>query len=135
MKLCYVAGAYRGYGDFEVFHNIIAARTVAERLWKMGYPTICPHLNSQFMSGLTDEEVFIEGGKLMIEKCDMVVLVSPDSPEKSQGTKAEVNHAFDRGIPVMVFNKKGKLVPWRRKVDWMTRLIALCVVGLEEETE
>ena len=75
MKLAYVAGKYRGRTHNEIAQNIHAARSVATRLWELGYAVICPHTNSGFMSGVAAEEVFLEGGLEMLRRCDLLVLV------------------------------------------------------------
>jgi len=96
--IVYVAGAYRADTESGVYHNIQKARRVAEQLWAKGWPTICPHLNSAYMGGVAPDEVFLQGGLLMLERCDRVVLV-PGWID-SAGTRAEIAHARARGLPV-----------------------------------
>ena len=98
MKLAYIAGPYRGRTHNDVAQNIAAAREVAAHLWSLGYAVICPHLNSAFMSGAAPEEVFMEGGLIMLRRCDLVVLV--DGWQASQGTAREIEEARTHGIPI-----------------------------------
>ena len=98
MKLAYVAGKYRGRTHNEIAQNIHAARSVATRLWELGYAVICPHTNSGFMSGVAAEEVFLEGGLEMLRRCDLLVLV--DGWAGSEGTAIEIEEAKRIGLPV-----------------------------------
>ena len=107
MKIAYVAGKYRGKAPSDIYDNIAKARDVAIKLWKLGYATICPHLNTQFMDGIVPDDSFLKGDLEIIERCDLVVVV--DNWEDSEGAKAEVILANIKGIPAFEFNKKGKL--------------------------
>ena len=98
MKLAYVAGRYRGRTHNDIAENIAAARTVAVRLWSLGYAVICPHLNSAFMSGVAPEEVFLNGGLEMVRRSNLVVLT--EGWQASQGTAREIEEARARGIPI-----------------------------------
>ena len=98
IKLAYVAGPYRGRTHNDIAENITAARTVAVRLWGLGYAVICPHLNSAFMSGVAPEDVFLNGGLEMVRRSDLVVLV--DGWAGSQGTAREIEEARAYGIPI-----------------------------------
>ena len=102
MKLAFICGPYRGASDNEVYGNIQRAREVAVAVWKMGYAVFCPHLNSAFMSGVVDEEAFLEGAKVMLQKCDLVVL-TPEW-EGSQGAKNEIREAINNGLLVYQFD-------------------------------
>lgn len=98
MKLAYVAGPYRADSESGVVANIRAAEEVAIELWKHGYAVICPHKNTALFGGLCPDEVWLKGDLVMLERCDLVVLVP--GWERSSGTKAEFVHAHERGIPV-----------------------------------
>ena len=96
--IVYVAGPYRADTIAGVRRNIERARAVAEELWAMGYPTICPHLNTAFMDGLAEDGDFLDGDLLILKRCDAVVLV--DGYEDSIGAMAEVKCAAQRGLPI-----------------------------------
>ncbi|HQE20292.1 MAG TPA: hypothetical protein PK607_17460, partial [Aggregatilineales bacterium] len=68
--LVYVAGPYRAATVDGIRENIEAARRVARRLWQAGYPTICPHMNTAFMDGAAPDEVWLQGGLVILERCD-----------------------------------------------------------------
>lgn len=99
MKVCYIAGPYRADTHRGVVENIRAAEAVAIEVWKLGYVALCPHMNSALFSGIAPEEVFLEGALELLRRCDMVVVVP--GWERSTGTRAELDEAERRNIPVM----------------------------------
>ena len=56
MRVAYIAGAYRGKSENEVYENIQHARRAARKLWEQNFCVICPHLNSAFMGGIDTYE-------------------------------------------------------------------------------
>jgi hypothetical protein len=99
MLLVYVAGPYRDpRGEYYVGRNIRAAADIAVELWRMGYAVLTPHLNTAFFGGAAPDEVWLKGDLVMLERCDLVVLVP--GWHTSSGTRAEVNRAHECGIPV-----------------------------------
>jgi len=98
MKIAYIAGPYRGRTHNDIAENIWAARSIATRLWELGYAVICPHLNSAFMSGAAPEETFLEGGLEILRRCDLLVLV--EGWQASKGTAREIEVARECGIPI-----------------------------------
>lgn len=97
--LCYVAGAYRDTrGAWFIRENIRAAEAVALSLWQRGIPALCPHKNTALFDGAAPDEVWLAGDLVMLARCDAVVLVP--GWRKSAGTRAEVEFAEARGIPV-----------------------------------
>lgn len=104
MKLCYIAGPYRGKSKIKIINwlqrqrNIRRARKAAEKLWKMGYAVLCPHLNTSNFDGLMPDETFLDGTLEMMKRCDLVVLVK--GWEKSSGTLNEIKTAKTLKIPV-----------------------------------
>jgi len=105
MQLVYVAGPYRGKSKIKIINyiqrqiNIAKARLVAQELWKAGFAVICPHSNSANFDGICDDEIFLEGDKEILKRCDLMILLP--NWEKSEGTKAEVLFACDNGIEVV----------------------------------
>lgn len=106
MELAYIAGPYRAKTRIGIIKNIMAARKVAQELWKAGYAVICPHSNSALFSSVP-EESFIDGDIEILKRCDAVVLV-PEW-EESTGTLSEIEVAIANGIPVYVW-EDGELV-------------------------
>jgi len=100
MQVAYVGGPYRdSRGDYYVTQNIERAKYVSVELWRKGYAVICPHCNTAYFSGaLSDEADFLDGGLELLSRCDLLVVI--DGWQKSQGTKAEIQMAHQKGIPV-----------------------------------
>lgn len=96
--LIYIAGPYRGASESDVFANIMRARTVAIQVWKAGFTAICPHLNTMFFGGVVKDDVILESDLFILSRCDAVLVL--DGWEASAGTKSEIGHANDNGIPV-----------------------------------
>ena len=88
MKVLFIIGPYRADTHSQVARNIITARAYAEKYWSKKYSVICPQLNSAFMSGVVDEQVFLDGYLEQLRRSD-VVLVLPGWKE-SEGSNREV---------------------------------------------
>jgi hypothetical protein len=100
MKVAYVAGAYRAKTKIGILINIIKARRIAKKLWKMGYVVICPHSNSAFMANKQlPESVFLDGYLSLLSRVDVVVL--RPGWKKSAGTMEEVQVAFNLGKQII----------------------------------
>ena len=97
MELAYVGGPYRAKSKIGIIKNIVAARKVAQELWKAGYAVICPHSNSGLFNGVP-EESFLSGDIEILKKCDILVLVP--GWECSTGTLDEIETAIQNNIPV-----------------------------------
>lgn len=108
MKLVYVAGPYRAVSEWEVTQNIRRAEEMALRVWQAGAACICPHKNTAMFGGAADDKVWLEGGLIMLGKCDAVMLVN--GWEKSEGTLEEMSYARDKRIPI--FERFEDLVQW-----------------------
>jgi hypothetical protein len=108
MLKVYVAGAYRSATEDGVFNNIVIARETAARLWENGYAAFCPHLNTAFMGGLVPDETFLEGDRLFLAACDVLMLLP--GWRNSAGANAERDFATIRNIPVVEDNFAG----WNR---------------------
>jgi hypothetical protein len=102
VKLAYVSGPYRspkGWQDhYGVLRNIQRAEQVAVELWRRGFAVICPHKNTAFLDGVAPVDAWLQGDLVMVERCDLVVMVP--GWETSEGANIEREHALRRGIPV-----------------------------------
>lgn len=106
LKLAYVSGKYtdeRGPAFAEL--NINKAAHVAMQLWSMGIPCICPHANTKHFDGVTDYETFMDGDILMVDRCDLVVMM--DNWKTSSGAMREWHRAIAFGIPVFAWPEDG----------------------------
>lgn len=89
-KLIFVCGPYRADTDNERRANIEAARTVAVEVWRKGHYALCPHTNSAWMSGVCDEQQFLDGAMEMLRRCDAIVVVRGGA---SKGMQRELREA------------------------------------------
>lgn len=100
MKL-YVAGPYKASTIFGVIINIIKARNIAAKLWRMGYTVICPHANSALTRGLSDAEWYRRDIELL-KNCDGIVMMP--GWRKSKGAVGEYVYAREHGIEIYHWN-------------------------------
>ena len=98
--MAYIAGPYRAETAWGIDQNIQAARRVSASLWEHGIANFCPHANTAHFDGIAPDEVFLEGGLIMLRRCDAVVLVG--KWWESAGTRAEIEEAKRLGIPVFL---------------------------------
>ncbi len=91
MKIAYVVGPYRAKTIEGIARNIQAAEAVAKKYWLKGYAVICPHKNTAFFDGLTDDDVWLDGDLEILSRCDVVVAMQ--GWDKSWGAKREVEEA------------------------------------------
>lgn len=92
----YVAGAYRGKTEDDVFENIMTARRWAKSLWEAGYAVICPHLNSMFMGGIIDDQEWIERDLALLHDCDIIAMLP--NYQLSKGAMRELEYAVEHDI-------------------------------------
>lgn len=106
MSLIYVAGAIDGPNATMVFQNVVTGIRTASKLLRTGYAPICPHLD--FLYRFTEQygrahqqeqNIYYRMGLRLVEAAD-AVLVCPNS-ENSKGTKMEIDHAREMGVPVL----------------------------------
>lgn len=93
----YTAGPIRGNGG-NVQLNIEIARRLSKALWLAGWTVFCPHTNNSEIEGWGLAE-YLAGDFEIISRCDAVVLLP--GWEFSEGTRAEINFAGERNIPVL----------------------------------
>lgn len=99
MKLAYVSGKYTdSRGPIFAELNICHAAEVAVKLWSLGIAVICPHTNTKHFDGATTYEAFLEGDLIMVDRCDLVVMV--DNWHTSRGAKGERERAIGQSVPV-----------------------------------
>lgn len=126
--LAYVAGKFRASTPWQVEKNIREAEEVSLAVWKAsehlagsGYvAAICPHTNTRFFDKAANDDIWLEGDKEILLRCDAVVLV--DNWKYSAGATAEVALAQQAGIPVFaswVGTPAGDGIgDWRGFLDW-----------------
>lgn len=94
--IVYIAGPYRSNTVTGKIRNIMKARKVARALWRLGFPTICPHSNSAFIDDIDD--IILPGCIRLMERSDVIYLLQ--GWEKSKGTLAELEIAEKHGMHV-----------------------------------
>jgi dienelactone hydrolase len=95
--ILYIAGAYRGKTENDIFENIMRARQVARRLWMEGYVVITPHLNTMFMDGGCPE-IFLAGSLLILRRCDGIYMLR--NWPTSEGARKELELAKQLGLEI-----------------------------------
>lgn len=98
MKVVYVAGPYRAGTAYQVEQNINAARAVALEWWRRGWVAICPHANTAHFDGELPDQVWLDGDKELVRRCDALALV--EGWDRSTGALGELGVALKLGIPV-----------------------------------
>ena len=71
MKIVYIAWPYRASSMWWIQQNIERAREVAFKYWHKGYAVICPHLNTQFMDGEDDSDIW-----KFLDNCELNIFIS-----------------------------------------------------------
>jgi hypothetical protein len=113
MVIVFLAAPYQGPSHAAVRYNIRCAEALAERLWANGFAVITPHLNSAWFSGIVLEDVFYQGYREILKRCDLVITGS--GWRESTGAVEEVEVAKEYGIPV-VHNLRAA-IEWREQ-NW-----------------
>ena len=98
MRLIYLAGSYRSETLNGVFENIMHSRRKALKLWREGWAVISPHCNSMFMDGADDAEVFLDGDKEILRRCDAIYMLK--GWQESEGAFFEHRMAIQMGKEV-----------------------------------
>ena len=109
MKIVYIAGPYRGATANETYKNIQTAREYAVKFWGLGFAVFCPHLNSAFMDGVTDDKIFLKAGLRFLRAADFIFMVP--GWVKSQGAMAEYKEAMKLGVPEIGLFDNCAIVP------------------------
>lgn len=101
MKVVYVAGRYRGKGEWRIWQNIQHASEEARKLWLKGYAVICPHRNTMFFgTGRTkDADIWITGDLEILARCDAIYMLK--GWKQSVGARMEYRLAKDLGKEIM----------------------------------
>ena len=100
MKVIYIAGPYRNKSEYEVGENIRIAAEYALEIWSWGGVALCPHKNTAFFGGAYNipDETWLKGDLELLSRCDAVYAMR--NWKKSEGAKAEIKFADERGIRV-----------------------------------
>lgn len=109
IPVIYIAGPYRAANSWEIEQNVRRAEALALEVWRLKCAAMCPHANTRFFQGAAPDEVWLLGDLAMLAKCDAMLVVP--NWEKSSGTRAEIQFAQSKGIPVLY--TRHQLILWR----------------------
>lgn len=98
MKVIYICGPLSAGNAWEQEQNVRRAEEAALRVWWSGGVPICPHTMSRFYGGMIAEERCLEGDLEILGRCD--ALLALEGWRLSQGSKAEMEFAREKGIPI-----------------------------------
>lgn len=98
MKVCYIAGRYRGATISETVKNIRAAEKIAMGVWQDGDVALCPHLNTALMDGICPDEHFLKGDMELLKRCDCIIMIPGWST--SLGAIKEYEMAKELGMDI-----------------------------------
>lgn len=118
LPVVYIAGPYRAATPWQVLGNVRAAQEVALHVWKTGAVALCPHSNTGLFDGECPDEVWLDGDKELLRRCDAVLLTN--DWRESRGARAERELALEIGLPV--FEALGELRKW--VVGWKVARVA-----------
>jgi hypothetical protein len=122
MKVAYIAGPYRGRSQIKIINwlqrqaNIRRAAKVAKWAWREGYAVVCPHKNSGNFDGLNTDLVFLNGDVEILQRCDVMILAP--GWERSEGTKGEIQVAFNTGIRICEVVIRNKQIYYYQLSKW-----------------
>lgn len=108
LKLIFVAGPYRADTEYGVHQNIARAEAAAIELWKLGLSVICPHKNTAYFGGATDDQVWLAGDLEQLRRCDALFLVK--GYEQSEGALGEIKLAKELDLPI--FEDLDEVAQW-----------------------
>ncbi|HEY6766596.1 MAG TPA: DUF4406 domain-containing protein [Candidatus Sulfotelmatobacter sp.] len=98
-KVAYIAGPFRADTLWGVVQNVRKAEEVALKYWKLGYATVCPHLNTANFDGTLTDQTFLDGDIEIMKRCDVVVAMG--TWRESRGARNEVALAEVLGMEVL----------------------------------
>lgn len=111
--LAYIAGPYTAPDYKQVAANVLAARIVARKLFKLGFATHTPH--SEMWGWEDDNEITYEdcmsADLEVLSRCDAIVLVP--GWESSPGARTELQEARRLGL--------AELYSGEEAAEWIAR--------------
>lgn len=115
MRLIYIAGPLRAKTLWLREQNIRHAEEVALYLAKLGAMTFCPHVHGRHFEGELPEEFWLEGDKVILARCDAVVMLN--NWKKSVGALGEYEFAARLALPIY---REGDIESWRAMEKWIS---------------
>jgi len=78
--------------------NIYRAEQAAIELWRRGWIVLCPHKNTAFFGGACDDQIWIDGGLELLERCDAIFMLK--EWQGSEGAQKEYSRAVQLNMPI-----------------------------------
>jgi hypothetical protein len=91
MKLCYIAGHFRGANHWEIHKNVIKAELVIPHLIELGYAPVCPHKITENLQGLFSDQTYLDICLNILDKCDSIYMLK--GWNTSEGSREEWDYA------------------------------------------
>lgn len=99
MKVCYVAGPFRGKNAWEIHRNVLDAESVIPYLIRQGYAPICPHKMTENLQGLFPDKVYLDICLELLRRCDAIYMLQ--GWENSEGSREELAEAKRLGLEIL----------------------------------
>ena len=103
---CYISGPYRGPDHWVIAENTHRAKSIALAAWRTGFFdwVYCPHANTDGFQDACPDEVWLEGHLAVMRVIGDLggVLIVVPNWGGSDGTRAELLEAHERGIPAFL---------------------------------
>ncbi|MHA1757034.1 MAG: DUF4406 domain-containing protein [Promethearchaeota archaeon] len=103
----YISGKYSAKTKKEIKKNIELARKYALKIWKKGFPVICPHLNTAFMEDELSYDLVLDGDIEILSRCDALFLLP--NWKRSKGAKKEREIAIKENLLIIESKDLNKL--------------------------
>lgn len=114
VRLVYIAGPYRAATTWQIACNIHAARLLGARVAELGAYPVIPHSNTAHFDGLATDELWLEGTKELMRRCDAVLFSARWT--SSSGSRGEYAEAERLKLPMFGEGhlESGDLEAWLR---------------------
>lgn len=94
----YIAGPHRAVNYWLMEQNARMAEGYSLAVWQAGHVPVCPHTQIRNYHDALPGDVLDRGMLTMLDGCHAVLVIP--GWERSAGTRADIDHAERRGIPV-----------------------------------
>ena len=99
MKVCYIAGAFRGKNAWEIHQNVLDAEQKALELIGQGYAIICPHKMTENMQGYYQDQHYLDMCLELVKRCDCIYMMN--GWQNSEGSCEELTCAKEHNLEVI----------------------------------
>ena len=121
IKIAYIIGPYRADSVYDIHTNIFAAETLAAYCALAGVFPYCPHKNTAYLDGLTDDELWLEGNKELLRRGIADIGIVSARYKESSGSLEEIKLCTELNIPLIFeqeYDDPKKLVIFIRRAAY-----------------